>query len=407
MKQIVLLAALAATFAAPARAELAVNAGADVAARVEALESGVAEAQYRLRVAQLYGRPPADIADQGQPYERVQDSGGLVLRIDRLENQMRNLNGQIEQIQFQTRRLEEQLRKFQQDVDFRFQENAGRGAAPKPANPAAPRERRTDLEPEIAPIPAGLAGPAPIAAAATPATLTPASTGSGHLRRGDAFDPTANPAAPGAPRTLGATAPSAPLAAPQQLPSGPIGLDAPGKPLDLSPPGVAAQPAATLGAPAPVTALPAPAPLAPAAAPAAPNTQVASIAQSGPRLDYEIAIGHFRAGQYEAAEKALGEFVARNPKDKLASEAIFFLGESFFQRGRHREAAEQYLKISTNHARSAKGAEAMLRLGQSLNALGAKEQACASFGELPRKYPNASANLRSAAEREARRNACT
>jgi len=373
MKRIVLLAALAASFGAPARAEFAVSSENTTAARVEALENGVAEAHYRLRVAQLYGRPPADLPGQPQPYERAQDSGGLVLRVDRLENQMRNLNGQIEQMQFQTRRLEEQLRKFQQDVDFRFQESAGRGGAhkPAPAPTPAPRERRTELEPEIAPIQTSLSGvaPAPIAASATP-SATPGS----HLRRGDAFDPSANPSAPGAPRQLGAVTTATVPASPQRLPGGPIDFEAsPGRPLDLSPANAAAQPPAALGAPQPAAVIPAPVTAAPAPM-AAPGTQVASIPAMGPRLDYEIAIGHFRAGQYEAAEKALGEFVARNPKDKLASEAIFFLGESYYQRGRHREAAEQYLKISTSHGRSAKAAEALLRLGQSLQALGAKEQ---------------------------------
>jgi TolA-binding protein len=49
----------------------------------------------------------------------------------------------------------------------------------------------------------------------------------------------------------------------------------------------------------------------------------------------------------------------------------------------------------------------MLRLGQTLNAIGgAKEQACAAFGEVGRKYPNAAANIRAAAEREAKKSQC-
>ena len=399
MKRILLVAAIA---AAPIFPSFAQDAPTGAAARVEALEAGVAESQYRLRVAQLYGRPPADIAGAGPAYERAQDSGGLVVRLDRAENLLRQMNGQIEQMQHQQRRLEEQLKKFQQDVEFRFQENAGKSRAPAPA----PRERRGDIEPEVAP-------------AITPAATTVA-TGSGLSsapgiavnpplpgagRRGDAFDPDANPTAPGAPRPLGATTASIPLSSTPHRASAPVDLGAaPGQPLDLSrgngngwapPPVATTQPASIPAAP----------PQAGATTPG--SAQVASVQQSGARLDYDIAMNHYRAGQYEAAEKAFGDFIGRNPKDRLASEAVFFLGESYFQRGRHREAAEQYLKISTSYGRSTKAAEAMLRLGQSLSALGAKEQACASFGELPRKYPNASANLRAAADREARRAACT
>jgi TolA-binding protein len=48
----------------------------------------------------------------------------------------------------------------------------------------------------------------------------------------------------------------------------------------------------------------------------------------------------------------------------------------------------------------------MLRLGQSLNALGAKEQACATFAEISRKYPNAAAGVKAEADREAKRVQC-
>ena len=378
------------------------------AGRLEALEAGVAEGQYRLRVSQIYGRPPAEIAGAGPSYERVQDSGGLVVRLDRAENQLRQLNGQIEQMQHQQRRLEEQFRKFQQDVEVRFQENAG-GKSRAPA-PAA-RERRGDIEPEIIPAPPAAAAAAPAASglsAAPGIAVNPPARG----RRGDAFEPDAHPDAPGAPRPIGAATASAPLTATASppLPAPPratatVDLNAsPGQPLDLSRPGVNGwQP------PPPGATTPAAAPAAPAPATATATTATtASIApQGGPRLDYDLAMGHYRAGQYEAAEKAFGDFISRNPKDRLAADAVFFLGESFFQRGRHREAAEQYLKISQRYSRTARAPEAMLRLGQSLAALGAREQACASFGELPRKFPAASANLRAAADRESKRAACS
>jgi TolA-binding protein len=49
----------------------------------------------------------------------------------------------------------------------------------------------------------------------------------------------------------------------------------------------------------------------------------------------------------------------------------------------------------------------MLKLGQSLSSIGgAKEQACAAFGEVTRKYPTASSSVRAAADREAKKNQC-
>ncbi|MGL5138411.1 MAG: YbgF trimerization domain-containing protein, partial [Beijerinckiaceae bacterium] len=96
---------------------------------------------------------------------RAQDAAELLLRIDRLESLVRQMNGQVEQVQNQNRRLEEQVRRFQSDTDFRFKElGQGRGTAP-----AAP--------------------------AATPA----------RPQRSDSFDPAANPNATGAPQPLGSS----------------------------------------------------------------------------------------------------------------------------------------------------------------------------------------------------------
>ena len=85
----------------------------------------------------------------------------------------------------------------------------------------------------------------------------------------------------------------------------------------------------------------------------------------------------------------LRQFLQSHPRDRLVPDAIYWLGESYLQRSRPREAAEQFLKVSTEHARSNKAPDAMLKLGIALNALGARDQACATFAELGRKYPQA------------------
>ena len=91
----------------------------------------------------------------------------------------------------------------------------------------------------------------------------------------------------------------------------------------------------------------------------------------------------------------------------MAPAATFNLGESYFLRGRHREAAEKYLEISAKYASSPQAPDALLRLGQSLIALGAKEQACASFTEIGVKYPNAPIRTKEAAQRESKKIPCS
>jgi TolA-binding protein len=71
------------------------------------------------------------------------------------------------------------------------------------------------------------------------------------------------------------------------------------------------------------------------------------------------------------------------------------------------EAAEQFLKVSTEHGRAAKAPDALLKLGVSLNALGAREQACAAFAKLEREYPQAPNSVRQGVDREQKRARCT
>src|SRR5215471_7518744 len=87
-----------------------------------------AAAPAGILVSQNSMRPPGGIGEGGEGFYPegqsggAEDAAGLLVRLGRLESQMRQINGQIEQMQFETRRLEEQLKKFQEDVDFRFRE---------------------------------------------------------------------------------------------------------------------------------------------------------------------------------------------------------------------------------------------------------------------------------------------
>lgn len=354
--------------------------------------------QPAIELAQM--RPPAELRgaaprDWVEPAQGV-DAAGLMLRIDRLENQVRGLTGQLEQMQFANRRLEEQVKKFQQDVEFRFQEGGGKGAAPRaPSAPASPGTgRRTDRQDGVAP-------------SATPSESTPLSGGSPTRlgrRSGDAFDPEANPDAPGAPRQLGSPNRSLPRAPATSMTSGPLGdvdqdLDAPIDLMNRNPRSAAAVsgevggPNANFGAAPPNNGLPG-------------GSQVGSIAPSTPREEYDRAAASLRGGQFEAAETGFRSFMQKYPKSSLLADATYNLGESYLRRQRPREAAEQYLKVTTDYSKSNRAPEALVKLGMSLEKLGAKEQACAAYGEVGRKYPNTNATVRASAERESKRAQC-
>ena len=338
----------------------------------------------------------------GQP-ARAQDAAGLAVRLDRLDNQLRTLTGLIEQLQFQQKKLEEQMRKAQADADFRFQELGGKPAPVKQGAAAeAPRGPAAQAALPATPLPPLAAGPAQ--------QLTP-----GGLRKparppsaGDAFDPASQPNAPGAPKPLGGP----PLPGPATiLPGGPISPgddpDPLGNPVELGQPGQL-RPAGNSGieplnpGAAPLT----PPALIPGAPLSAPSVTAALPPAAGPVDDYQSALASLKLGQYEVAEQGLRGFILKNPRSSRLPDATYYLGETFFQRGRHREAAEQFLKISTDYSGSSRAPEGLLRLGLSLRAMGANEQACATFGEVARKYPAAPIAVRKSAEREIQRGKC-
>ena len=346
---------------------------------------------------------------------RAQDAASLSVKIDRLENQLRAMTGLIEQMQFQQKRMEEQLRKAQADSDFRFQELGVKGgAAPKQGAAAEPPR-----QPAVAALPPVAAPPA---AALPPLAAGPAQPLPARLPRkplkpaagGDAFDPAAQPAAPGAPKPLGGALPGPATI----LPGGPISLendsDPLARPVELGQPRQNAGPgnsgieplnpgAAPLTPPAPVGAGAPPA----VPQPPAPPVTAALPPPTVPADDYQAGLASLKAGQYDAAEQALRSFMSKNPRSSRLPDATYYLGETFFQRGRHREAAEQYLKLSTDYSGSTRAPDGLLRLGLSLKAMGANEQACATFGEVARKYPNAPIAVRKGAEREIQRAKCS
>jgi tol-pal system protein YbgF len=125
-----------------------------------------------------------------------------------------------------------------------------------------------------------------------------------------------------------------------------------------------------------------------------------------PRDELALAQGYIQRKDYALAEDSLREFLKKYPSDRLVSDAHYWLGESLFQRQRYRDAAESFLTVSTKFEASGRAPEALLRLGQSLAALGEREAACATLGEVNRKFPRAANNVKQGVEREQKRARC-
>ena len=309
------------------------------------------------------------------------DDADAEMRIQQLENRLRQLTGQNEELQYRNRQLEDRLRQLQGG------QSAVAGGQPAVTQPniaaAPPVQPNPPLRQQPGYDQQQIAAPAPIMqeSQGVPPSVPPAPA----RRRGDAFDPSQNPNAPGAPRALG----GGQLPVPAEAPVGAPGGRGPGEPLDLANTGAAGNPA---GAVPP---------------PRGGGATLATLPPSAtPKDEFDLGIGYMQRKDYALAEQTMRDFAQKYPSDPLIADSQYWLGESFFQRQQYRDAAEAFLGVTTKFDKSAKAPDSLLRLGQSLAALKEKEAACAALGEVTRKYPRASAGVKAAVDREQKRVKC-
>lgn len=321
------------------------------------------------------------------PIQAQSDDADADMRIQRLENQLRQLTGQNEELQYRNRQLEDRLRQLGGNAAA---VPSGQPAAAPPSVAAAPPVQAYPpaRQPQAQPgyEQPQIAAPAPIMQDQAAAPQAPG------RRRGDAFDPNQNPNAPGAPRALG----GGQLPVANDPPVGAPGGRGPGEPLDLGrtsprdpggtlPPGGAPPAGRPPGASAALTTLP---------------------PSATPKDEFDLGIGYMQRKDYALAEETMKNFAQKYPSDPLIADSQYWLGESYFQRQQYRDAAEAFLGVTTKFDKSGKAPDSLLRLGQSLAALKEKEAACAALGEVTRKYPRASAGVKAAVDREQKRAKC-
>jgi tol-pal system protein YbgF len=191
-------------------------------------------------------------------------------------------------------------------------------------------------------------------------------------------------AAPGRPPPPVAAAPSAPPPAGQaQVP--------PGQSRMVLRPGPAGQPAA-------------------GAAPA-PQTAAITLPQGSPEAQYEFAYAQLlqaqrEQGDFSRAEAALKAFIAANPNHRLAGNAQYWLGETYYVRRDYQTAAVSFAEGFQKYPNSEKAPDNLLKLGMAMSQLNQKAQACGTLGELEKRYPQASASIKQATQREKQRLGC-
>lgn len=287
-----------------------------------------------------------------QPGPRDQAAGHVQLaqaaadlKVLQLEDQIRQLTGQLEELNFQVLQMQDQMRKMQEDTEFRFQQ------LEKPGTPA----KRSD---------AGAPGQPQGGDGASIETIIANPEGTNGLP----------------PQGREAGLPARDL--------GKITFDAKGNPVQTAP-GGGALPGVEVGA-APTD-----------------NTSVAALpATDNPDELYRNSYEMILSGDYAMAEAGFRDHIARFPKDGHAADAHFWLGEALLGQDRYQEAAQAFLETNRDYPDAKKAPDSLLKLGMTLAAMKQRDLACATLASVARRYPKASPSILQRAREERARASC-
>ncbi len=139
-----------------------------------------------------------------------------------------------------------------------------------------------------------------------------------------------------------------------------------------------------------------------------PGAEQSAYAPAGatPEEKYSQAFNLLSQANYDQAEVALRDFLKEYPDHRLAGNAKYWLGETYYVRGQYKEAAVTFAEGYQTYPDSPKAPDNLLKLGKSLSALGETSDACGTYGELVRRFPSAAPTVLKQADQERRRLAC-
>jgi tol-pal system protein YbgF len=128
-------------------------------------------------------------------------------------------------------------------------------------------------------------------------------------------------------------------------------------------------------------------------------------ASGDPEVVYERSYESLLRRQFNDAEVGFRGFLEQHRDHSLAGNAQYWLGETYYVQGDYKQAAQAFLSGYRDFPKSRKAADSLLKLGLSLGRLGQKEQACAAYMQVGSQFPKA-AEARKRAQSEIKRVGC-
>lgn len=279
-------------------------------------------------------------------------------RVNELEEQVRQLNGRVEDLNFQLLEMQELIRKIQQDNEFRFQELEDQGNA---GGTAKKRSTIGDLiKPSKSNFPEGenrLGKPQPSERAASAARPDDNANGERAIRKPRMID--------GVEIYDGSQDEASTIA--KSL--GTIIFDKNGNYIDD-----------TIAGPIDLTKR--------LYGGSDSNVRLA-VPQDASEL-YALGYSYIQSGDYALAEESFVDFLQRFPDHAKVADVNFWLGESYFARRQYKKSARIFLDSHRNWPNARLAPQTLLKLGVSVAGLDQRELACATYAEVGQKYPDSS-----------------
>ena len=297
--------------------------------------------------------PQAPLAQDGRIHvaQNNQNAAELLVRIQDLEETVRQLTGRIEGLEFQL----QQMLKVQEDNDFRFQQLEGTTPVGKPQaavptdgvtpSNTLPQDQSSDVALDT-PIDRLPATDDAVVAPDLPETDLPMHG------QGESFDPLLN----GGTDQLGTLEGSDEALL--------------NRPLDL-----------TLGGDE-------------------------ALSNGDAKAQFEAGRDAMTRGDYAFASEQLAQFLEYYRDDPAAPDAVNYLGEALIQQQDYQQASQVLAQGYIDYSQSNRAPDIMLRLGVALNGLGQGELACENFTKLRERYPNVAPKFKERLDAEAQKAQC-
>jgi tol-pal system protein YbgF len=107
---------------------------------------------------------------------------------------------------------------------------------------------------------------------------------------------------------------------------------------------------------------------------------------------FDAAMNLLAKAQYDEAKASFRAYADANPDDMdLAPQAIYWVGNIDYIQHNYPEAMTAFAEQIKKYPKSVRGPDSMMKLGQSLLAMGRTQEGCTTLGAIKSKFPDAPA----------------